>query len=167
MAVVVIMGILATLAAVGYRKYIDSARSSEAVHMVSAIKAAQEAYRSETLAYFDVSDDLETFYPGAPGPKKMQWGGAGPNIDRWRILNPTTDGAVMFGYATTASPPIDPIVTVGLGGGIYFQDTDWPDPPVEPWYIVQAAGDIDGDGEYSYYVATSFSNEVQWAREGE
>lgn len=162
MAVVAIIGVLATIAAVSYRKYINSARASEAVWMVNGIRAAQEAYRAETLSYLKVSDDLEDYYPMAtPGAKKVPWGGGtGTTADKWRILNVATDGAVMYGYATVAGPPGE----VNPGGLVVT--TAFPD-SAEPWYVVQAMGDIDGNSVFSHYVATSFSNEVFWRNEGE
>ena len=47
MAVVVITGILATLATYGVRKYIFSTKTAEAIHMIGSIKGAEESYRSE------------------------------------------------------------------------------------------------------------------------
>jgi type IV pilus assembly protein PilA len=164
MAVVVIIGILATLAVVGYRKYINSARGSEAAWMVNGIRAAQEAYRAETLSYLNVSTNINTFYPTGASPtnKKVQWGGAGPDVARWRILNVTTDGAVYYGYACVAGGP----GAIDLSAAEGFSTITAPD-AIEPWYAVQAKGNVDGDSEYSYYFASSFSNEVYWLNEGE
>lgn len=161
MAVVAIIGILATIAAVGYRKYINSARASEAVWMVNGIRAAQEAYRAETLTYLNVSGSLNVYYPtNDVGAKKVPWDGTGAIHDKWRILNVATDGSVLYGYATVAGSP----GTITVTGSAFT--IDFPE-AVEPWYVVQAKGDIDGDGDPSYYLATSFSNEVYWQNEGE
>ncbi len=51
MTVVVIVGILATLAVLGYRKIVTSSHVTEATSMVSNIRVAQEAYHSETQTY--------------------------------------------------------------------------------------------------------------------
>jgi len=164
MAVVVIVGILATLAMVGYRRYLNSAKSSEAVWMVNGIRAAQEAYRAETLTYLNVSESLDTYYPTAtPGAQKIQWGGGtGDVANRWRILNVTTDGAVYYGYAVIAGPP----GTIEADGLDSQFDVALPT-AVEPWYLVQAKGDINGDGIPSLYLGSSFSNQVFWVNEGE
>lgn len=170
MAVVVIMGILATLALLGYRKYLDSAKSSEAAYVVNGIRAAQEAYRAETLAYLDVSSSLQNYYPtDDPTNKKVQWGaGTDAIAQRWRILNVTTDGPVYYGYSVIAGPPgtIDPvgIENVWTGGG---QVTVNFPTAIEPWYVVAAKGDINGNGTYSYYLASSLDNQVYWQNEGE
>ncbi len=163
MAVVVIIGILSAIALVGYRKYLNSARSSEAAWMVNGIRAAQEAYRSETLSYLDVSQgNLSRFYPtDSPTDAKVQWGGAGNDAANWRILNVTTDGAVYYGYSCAAGPP----------GNFNAQNSNFtlnaPTDIIEPWYVVEAKGNVDGDNEFSYYHASSFSNEVYWLNEGE
>ena len=164
MAVVVIVGILASLAVVGYRKYINSARSSEAVQMVGSIRAAQEAYRSETLTYLSVSTNLKTYYPtNSPTNKKVPWGGTGNNADRWRMLNVTTDGAVYYGYAVVAGGP----GTTPPAGDLEIKQKPTFTAVPEPWYVVQAKGNVNGDTVYSYAVATSFTNDIYRENEGE
>ena len=163
MAVVVIMGVLSTLAVVGYRKYLNSARSNEAVHMVGAIRAAEESYRSETLSYLDVSTSLDNYYPTTtPKDQKVQWGGGTSEVARkWRVLNVTTDGAVYFGYSVIAGPP-GPVVVKGTPGIPITTTT-----AVEPWYIIQAKGNVNGDSVFSYCIGTSFNNQLYWKNEGE
>src|SRR6516164_655381 len=75
MTVVVMVGILATLAVYGVRKYILSAKSGEAVSMMTSIKAAEEAFKDETFVYLDVSTNFQpaNWYPTAtPGKTKVQ-----------------------------------------------------------------------------------------------
>ncbi|MCL2824610.1 MAG: prepilin-type N-terminal cleavage/methylation domain-containing protein [Polyangiaceae bacterium] len=165
MAVVVIVGILAALGSVGYSRYIRSAKSSEAVWMVNGIRAAQEAYRAETLTYLNVSESLANYYPTTtPGKVKIQWGGGNDAIaNRWRVLAVTTDGAVYYGYSVIAGPP-GPVEAVGIDGGFSFITI--PDEATEPWYIIQAKGDLDEDGIPSLYLGSSLSSEVYWVNEG-
>ena len=169
MAVVVIIGILSALALVGYTKYLNSAKASEASHMVSAIRAAEEAYRAETLSYLDVSGSLakDKMYPTTdPSDVKVQWGaGADEVAKNWRILNVSTDGAVYYGYAVVAGPPGN-VEPPGMPGAPDFLTVVFP-VAVEPWYVVLAMGNVNGDSIYSYYMASSLSNEVYWVREGE
>jgi type IV pilus assembly protein PilA len=166
MAVVVIIGILSALAMVGYRKYIDSARSSEALQMINSIKAAQEAFRAETLGYLNVSGALNNYYPQKPPsntpPVKIAWGGTGPGDTLWRMLNVSNTGPVMFGYATVAGPP----------GQVQVTGWDLKSAPnlgtaTEPWYVIQATGNVNGDSVYSVYAATSFTNEIYVENEGQ
>src|ERR1700722_10652837 len=77
MIVVVIVGILATLAVVGYRKLVQSSHVSEATGMVQSIRVAQESYHSETQQYANVSNDLQSYYPLAVPANGIftAWGG--------------------------------------------------------------------------------------------
>jgi type IV pilus assembly protein PilA len=162
MAVVAIVGVLAALAIVGYRRYINAARSSEAVNVIGAIKVAQEAYRAETLQYLSVSDDLKKYFPNAnPTSKKMGWG-AGANQDKWLRLNVQVDGPVYFGYACIAGGP-----GVAFPGGLEIAQPPTFPTPLEPWYVVQAKGDTNGDGVFSYALGSSFTTEIYVENEGD
>ena len=79
MIVVVIVGVLATLAVYGVGKYILSAKTSEAVSMMTSIKSAEEAFKGETFVYLDVSGSFAdaNFFPTiTPGKTKVDWNGA-------------------------------------------------------------------------------------------
>src|SRR5688572_12815290 len=52
MVVVAIVGILATIGIVLFRKWVFHTRSVEALGMVQSIRTAQERWRAETGAYF-------------------------------------------------------------------------------------------------------------------
>lgn len=45
LVVVAMVGILASLAIVGYKRFIESAKSSEATAILSSIRIAEESYR--------------------------------------------------------------------------------------------------------------------------
>jgi type IV pilus assembly protein PilA len=107
MVVVVIVGVLSTLAVVGYRKMVNSSHVSEGSHMVQAIRLAQETFRAETGNYSNVG--WATLCPHSvpqatpPNRQKINWdpacsGGSGT----WQQLSVRTDGPVMFGYGTIA-----------------------------------------------------------------
>src|SRR6478609_9254058 len=107
MAVVVIIGILATIASVSVKKYIASSKTSEAIHMIGQIKAAQESYKDETFQYLKISSGLSAstdFYPNnpSPGQKKMNFPGTGSGIAGWQTLGVHEDAPVLFVYACTA-----------------------------------------------------------------
>lgn len=153
--VVAMIGVMAALAIVGYRKYLNSAGTSEAKAVIQSIRGAQESYKAETLQYLDVSSTMTSWYPDAANDKKRSWvRAAGPNYANWQTLNVTTDGPVRFGYAVKA----------GLAGGtvpatLITPAITWPS-PVEPWYVVQAAGDRDNDTKLAVFVSSSFSGEI-------
>lgn len=159
--VVAMIGVMAALAVVGYRKYLYSAGTAEAKAVIQSIRGAQESYRAETLQYLDVSTSMTSWYPDSPNDKKRHWvrdahtDYAKANGLDWRTLNVTTDGPVRFGYAVRAglasvAPPATNITPAIV----------WPNPTVEPWYVVQAAGDRDKDNKLAIFVSSSFSGEI-------
>ena len=77
MIVVCLVGILATVAVVSYRRWTRSARLSEAQDIVAGIREHQESFFSENGAYVNVSNGLgpPNCYPSAhPGDFKTSWG---------------------------------------------------------------------------------------------
>lgn len=56
--VIIIIGVLATLAIPQYTSFVERARASEAVAMISAIKGAEAAYKVEGNAYTSAISDL-------------------------------------------------------------------------------------------------------------
>src|SRR5260370_7461193 len=98
MIVVVIVGVLATLAVVGYRKLVNSSHVSEATNMVQNIRLAQEAYHSETQQYANISKNFPAgaspttgLYPAHPKNAIQTPSGApsaplcGSNAD-WKMM---------------------------------------------------------------------------------
>jgi type IV pilus assembly protein PilA len=165
MAVVAIVAILAGLAIYGVRKYILAAKTSEATEMIGAIKTAQEQYRAETFIYKDISQkgalgtgDYSTFYPSKAVLKrqKMGWGaGTDAIADGWRELGVQAAAPVMYTYGCAAGPgsvpPADPGITI----------TNYPVVAKgEPWYLIKAVGDLDGDGIVGTFVGTSVTAEI-------
>jgi prepilin-type N-terminal cleavage/methylation domain-containing protein len=163
MAVVAIVGILATIGIVLVRKQIYSSRAVEASSMVQSIRAAQERWRSETQAYLNVSSSTNNWYPMAkPGKTKYAWENPnGNDYSNWRLLNPTATGPVQFGYVTVAGPPGAAVPALDITGS-----PTWPS-PVDPWYLIQAQGDTDANGITSMYAASSFTPELYTERDGE
>lgn len=168
MIVVAIVGILATLAVVGYRKLIQASHVSEATGMVQNIRVAQEAYHAETQQYANVSSALDSWYPAAPQFNVAQgWGAPCANCAAvsWSALPVHVDGPVLFGYATIAglagTTPNPNSVTVD-GNVVNFPAT-----PVTDWYLIAAQGDLDGDPSVNTNVyATSFTNQIFVDHEG-
>jgi type IV pilus assembly protein PilA len=161
MIVVAIVGILATLAVVGYRKLIQSSHVSEATGMVQNIRVAQEAYHSETQQYAQVDSTLTDYYPAAPKYEVVTaWGATCTNCFNvlWSALPVHVDGPVLFGYATVAglatnAPPTG--ITIN-GSPLVF-----PVAPTTDWYVVAAEGDLDGDPNNNTHVyGCSWMNQV-------
>jgi len=159
MAVVVIVGILSTIALVGYRKYVASAKGAEAIDMIANIKAAQEAYKHETFGYLDVTSqqDLTAYYPDnpAPGRSKMNFDGTDALAASWKKLGVQAAGPVTFVYASTAGTNSAP---TPLGSGITV--TNWPGTINAPWYVVKARADFSGAGVDTVFASASFTGDL-------
>lgn len=165
LTVVVIVGVLATLAVYGVRKYVFASKSSEAMTMITSIKANQEAFKDETYAYLDVSQgSLTRLYPNqTPGRFKAAWSNpTHPDFTRWEQLGVDPNGPVAFGYAVTAGA-----AGTALTALTTEQNLNFPVSTTEPWYIVVARADHDGDGVQSLVVSSSLTREVYVEKEDE
>lgn len=168
MAVVIIVGVLATLAIYGVRKYVYSAKSSEARTMILNIKAAEEAYREETYQYLPTATSIagaSELYPQVclgkvPGQFKVAWEQSSgcAQAAAFRTLGVTSTNPVQYGYgvatpaAAGAAMPSLPLKTA----------FDWGDKksPNGPAFAVLAMGDLDGNGTFSMFVSSNFTDEV-------
>lgn len=164
LVVVTIVGVLAAVGVVLLRKYIFSSKTVEAVSVIQAIRTAEERYRAEHQTYFEASP-TKLWYPNkTPGKTASYW--KQPSHDHyalWQRLNVAYEQPVQFGY----------MVNAGLPGQNHTvpetadKNTGWPDPAQEPWYVIQAKADADGDGTFAYFVASSYNAEIYSENEGE
>jgi type IV pilus assembly protein PilA len=171
MVVVVIVGILATLAVVGYRKLVQSSHLSEATNMVQSIRVAQEAYHSETQQYADISGSLDSSWcprPTPDGKHVTAWGGSSACGTAWSVLTVHVDGPVLFGYATKAGPAgSNPAALPSDISGKIDLTSVTPSPT--EWYIVTAMCDLDADNSppNTYVATTSWLNQVFTFNDGQ
>lgn len=169
MIVVVIVGILGTLAVYGTRRYIASSKTGEAIQLIGSIKAGEEAYKDETFSYLDVTGSLKTFYPAnsTPGQAKVMWGGGNADmVAKWNSIGVQPTAPVLFVYACRAGGPDDAVESPTDSGDITVGN--WPSAaPGTPWYVVKAKADLDSGGNSTTYVAPSFTNQIFSANEGE
>lgn len=165
MTVVAIVGVLATLATVGYRRYISSSKTSEAIYMLGSIRAAQEAYRAETLRYKDINNWGHPYPMATPTNAKYAWLTGDDSKDKpWKELGVQADGPVYFGYMLKAGAAGD---TTSLPTPDTAQKPTWPATVPEPWYVVEAKGDLNGNGEFCYVLGSSFTGELYIENQGE
>jgi type IV pilus assembly protein PilA len=182
MIVVVIVGILATLAVVGYRRLIQSSHVSEATGMVQSIRVAQESYHSETQQYANISSCFPSgvnaatcLYPATPVYGiATTWGApctSGCNSPwDWSMLPVHVDGPVLFGYATQGGPPAStangtnvPASPVANGISLNF-----PTAPTTDWFVIAAEADLDNNpANFTDVFTTSWSNQVWISNEGQ
>jgi type IV pilus assembly protein PilA len=167
MAVVVIVGVLATIGVMLFRKHVYSAKSTEAMSMVQGIRAAEERTRAETGAYLDVSPslDLKGSYPD-DNPNTLRRSFDNPSHGdavRWKLLNPSSPGAVQFSYAVKAG-----VAGITPPKPATAAQPDWTKAPQDQdWYVIQGIGDTDGNGIQAIFLASSFTGDVYWEHEGE
>lgn len=166
---VAIVGVLATLATFGVRKYLQSSKSSEAIQMIGAIKSAQEQYKSDTFTYLDVSGSHsfagDSYYPAtSPTSKVYAWGDTSTTQGKaWATLGVRTDAPVRFVYGCAAGGASDAVPAAGTSYAV----TNWPTTSALPWYVVRALGDLDGDSVQSVFVSSSFTSQIFIDKEGE
>jgi type IV pilus assembly protein PilA len=173
MIVVAIVGILAVLGIVGYRKLILSAHTSEATQMVQSIRTAEEAYHAEAQTYVGTlgSPGWGGFYPtlnATPGSWKSAWTTptgacslAAPSSNCFALLPVHSDGPVAYGYATVAGSAGTAPPTVSVPNGMTLNGPAGNAPT--DWYWVLAQGNVNGaasPAEYSYVVGNSFANDL-------
>ena len=177
--VVVIVGILAVLGGVGYRRHVRTSHLAEATNMTKAIRAAQEAHKAETGLYADISNDTSSYYPAAsPGRFETAWGGPCTTCkspDGWKTISVEASTAVMFGYATVAGVGASTIgssssgsTSGGSSSGMMLpsisssggSSSGGPIGPSQPFYSTVAYGDPDGDGNPTKVLGFSQSGQL-------
>jgi type IV pilus assembly protein PilA len=159
--VVAIVGVLAVIAVVGYRKYILHSKISEAQQIISAIRIAQEDYRAEKGTYANIGTN---FCPAGAGTSDKKWGW-NPACDggsaTWATLPVHVDGPVQFAYATVAG------TTTMSGSPLNTTWVNWTAATRVPWYVVKAECDLDGDTSNKTELAgSSFQNTIFTYSEG-
>lgn len=159
MVVVLIMGILAAIGTASFRGQLHKSHTTEAIAMVRSIGAAQVQFRAEHGAYLDVSGNLSNFHPTSLSSVEQTFYSPVNDsalADAWRQLAPKAPALVSYSYATVAGLPG---ATIPVG---FRRAVTWPAPSVivEPWYAIQAIGDVDGDGNFNIIIATSFNSQI-------
>jgi type IV pilus assembly protein PilA len=150
MIVVVMVGILALIANVGYRRWVRNSYIGEAHNMLGNIRSSQEAFRAENGGYLNVSNGLTgaSLFPStAPkGSFVTQWGpscAVCTPTTGWAALNVNPDGPVRFGYAVVAN---NTGVTAPPAINANGQAANLSSMTGQPWYVAAAICDLDSDG---------------------
>lgn len=171
--VVLITGVLATLGFVALRGHAKSAWKAEGLNMVQSIRAAQERWRGEHMLYLNVSAPGDSWYPTDPrletNRERMSsfyyepGSGAHADNENWLLLRPSAPNSVRFGYKVNAGSAGQTMpVPAFTGSGVAL-----PSPPAHNWYVIQAIGDTDWDGNVAFYIATSLDGDVYAVNDGE
>jgi prepilin-type N-terminal cleavage/methylation domain-containing protein len=155
MTVVAIVGVLATLATYGVRKYLLEAKKAEASSMLTQIRAAEEAYRDETFQYLGATD-FSVWHPTSnPSTGKTDWGTTttmGTNV--FKPLGVRPDGPVNYSYAVVAGAAGDDAPSIPTTKTFNFPTA------TGPVYFAMAKADLNGDGAFTYAITYSETSEI-------
>lgn len=153
MIVVVILGVLASLALVGYRRYIARARLSEAVGMLAEMSSKEQMYFLEFASYLPLRADnnvtipspdeaAAAFYPTDPTSAGFDSAREGTSIANaalwpqgWRSVGLRPHESILYcTYMANVGAAGQPVAA----GSTYGQQM-FPAAPVTAWYYVLAA----------------------------
>jgi type IV pilus assembly protein PilA len=157
MVVVSIVGVLATLATYGVRKYLLEAKKAEAASMITQIRAAEESYRDEMFRYLGASSrTFNDWHPtSTPGGAKYDWGATTtPRTEVFEPLGVRPSGPVEYAYAVVAGDAANGIPAIPTTKVFGFPA------PTGPYYIVMAKADLNGDGRFTYALSHSDTSEI-------
>lgn len=159
MIVVVIIAILAAISVVGYRKYIGSARISEATSMLAEFAAKEQLYFLDNGQYMELHKDPSSNYPSTteaqgdfwPHDPSVTWDSARevfppagtPTVypTSWVKLGARPRwGQFYCTYLVNAGPPNGAIPSGGRGA-TFFPSV----PPQVHWFYAVAACNFQGD----------------------
>jgi hypothetical protein len=136
---------------------------AEAQDMVSHIRSAEDAFRSENgVTYLQVSHALgpSNDYPAqSPGAFKTAWGAActwciASNV--WQQLAVQPNGPVAYGYSVLVGPTGSETPPTAINGNNVALSAL----QGAPWYVIEADGDYFGTGSYTTVYATSGNNHL-------
>jgi type IV pilus assembly protein PilA len=179
MVVVAIIGVLATLAVVGYRKLTQSSHVSEATNMVQNIRVAQEGYHSETQMYANITNGFPSgsgatgsgiLYPATPQYQILTGWGATCTwcLTDWSVLPLHVDGPVLFGYATLSAGIAGTNAKLPASLAVNGTAMAVAPPTVSDWYAVAAEADLDGiPSTVTNVFAFSWTNQMFVSNEGQ
>jgi type IV pilus assembly protein PilA len=173
MIVVAIVGVLALLAVVGYRRMVRHSMITEGQDMVNSIRTSEQAFYGENGAYLTVTNGLgpPNDYPLAtPGASKTSWGAICStcgNQNAWLALGVQSNAPVSFGYSAIAGDGVKVIASSLI-------TNKWGPPSVngtalniaaltngQPWYFVEADANISGDGtSWTHVYGMSGTNQI-------
>ena len=176
MIVVAIVGVLAALALYGLRRYQQYASTGEATSMLQGMRGAQESFKADNLTYGGcVNAGFMTavgalaandFYPRdytAVNNQKFAFDQTLPGTalgQCFRAVGVRSDGPVRFAYGMIAGPPGTAIPQDPIAGAAALNQDLNSVTPTEPWYVLVAVGNRDGDTTYAKLVSHSLGNQV-------
>jgi prepilin-type N-terminal cleavage/methylation domain-containing protein len=161
MIVVVIIGILAAISVVSYRKYIGRARISEATAMLAEFAAKEQAIFLDTGQYMEahrdtfltqsLNEDSNQFYPSDPGalfdsvrtPVALN---TLPQSWRYLGIRPRWNQVYCTYLANAGAAGAGPDASWSIGSQL------WASAPNVPWFYALAACNLSGQAGWPDFV---------------
>lgn len=161
--VVAIVGVLAVIALVGYRKYMLNSKISEARGVIGAIRIAQESHKSERGTYANIGTNWCPAGAGN-GDIMVMWNSScDGGSNKWQVLPVHVDGAVRFKYATVSGDGAAPASTTLISGVADYSAVT----KVGPWFVVGAECDLDNDpSQNTQLIGSSYDNIIRSKNDG-
>ena len=142
------------LATVGYRKWINYARTSDGKQILLGLTMGLQTYYDDTGGYLDCSSSWADYYPIAKGPsgrKHLFHNRTHPDYACWRLFAPDIDAPTTLVFTVRAGEANTPLIKPPLK----TTNINLGPAPTKPWYVLVAQGDSDNDGARSTFVALS------------
>jgi prepilin-type N-terminal cleavage/methylation domain-containing protein len=168
MIVVAIISVLAVVAGTAYRRYLDSARTTEAYAMLGEIRTRQEAYRAEFSTYLSTGAAETNLFPAVDSASCYPSGNKEPCQ---KAVSTTIPGTVI--PAGWTSLGINPsrftlqcgyVAIAGASGtsvtgaeGLRLLPTN---PQTTPWWYAIAVCDNDGNSATNATFVTAYNTTV-------
>jgi prepilin-type N-terminal cleavage/methylation domain-containing protein len=156
MIVVVIIGILAAISMVGYRKYIARARLSEATAMLAEFAAKEQLYFLDNGLYAEAHNDNVAQKAVSDSEEPSEFWPQNPNVNFDSVRTPVAVAPLPASWRTLGIRPrwqqlyCTYMVNVGSGeagsrppGTV--GPTLWTATPNVPWFYAMAACNLQGD----------------------
>jgi type IV pilus assembly protein PilA len=186
MVVVGMVFILAALALMGYRRYMNAAHTAEPRHVIDMIRASEDVYYADNLQYLGVPGDncstsLESdWYPATPavGQVTNLYSETHPEASCWKKLVQGGSMDVRFGYSVMAGLPGS---AMPVPSSKFLNPPAFPNPPTTctsigsatvcnpiGWFVAEAGADQDGNGIWALLIVSSLQGqELYVENEGE
>ncbi len=157
--VVVIIGILAAVAIPAFTSYLTRSKASEVATILQTIRGAEETYyTNQGKRYTDNLPDNPPLDGDCTCTKDArQWDL--PADGPWAVLEFDPGGPTYYSYRVTSNFVNGLRTNVLPTAGFADKGTSWPAFP-GPWFVAQACGDVDCDGQVANFYISSHNRNV-------
>ncbi len=171
--VVTIVGVLAVIAVVAYRKLILNGKVTEAQNVIGAIRIAQSDFYAERGTYAFIGANLcpANQCPGnvCSGTTKTQWDSScNGGTNTWQLLPVHVQDPVLFGYRTVGGTSLpasaDQFALGWMSWGCGASCVG------RPYFEIHAKADVNADGAggmFTEFATTNFTNQIFGFQVGE